>query len=139
MVVSKMPGFASGSKQFISPRLNKMWMNALPKSENRKLDFYFHCPFEKTDTTIVKLPTGAKPDVLPKETEIKCEYASYKTKYWFSDSENSIYSTTSLVLKQHHIPASGYASVKKFFDDVMQDDSEKLVVQKAPATEKKAF
>jgi hypothetical protein len=139
MILSKVPGFSSGSKLFISPRINKMWLRSLPKAENRKLDYYFPSPFEQTDTTIYKLPPGAKPDALPKETDLKCDYATYKTRYWFNESENSIYSTTSLVLKQHKIPASGYAAVKKFFDDVMQDDSQKMVIQKAPATEKKAF
>jgi len=138
MIISKVPGFASGSKIFLSPRIHKIWANNLPKADNRKLDFYFRYPFEKTDTTIFKLPAGIKPDAMPKTTELKCEYASYQTKYWFSDKENSIYSVTSLVLKQHKIPASGYASVKKFFDDVIQDDSQKMVVEKTPG-EKKAF
>lgn len=138
MIFGKMPSFTSGSKLFISPRLNKMWPTNLPKTENRKLDFYFRFPFEKNDTTILKLPTGIKPDVLPKGIELKCDFASYTSKYWYNDTENSIYSATSLVLKQHKIPASGYAVVKKFFDDVMKDDSEKIVVQKT-ATEKKAF
>ena len=138
MFVSKLPGFASGSKIFLSPRIHKIWATNLPKADNRKLDYYFRYPFEKTDTTIIKLPAGIKPDAMPKTTELKCEYASYQTKYWFSDKDNSIYSVTSLVLKQHKIPASGYASVKKFFDDVIQDDSQKMVVEKTPG-EKKAF
>src|SRR5436190_3128287 len=138
MAVAKVPGFTSGSKLFISPRFCRMWPGSLPKSDDRKLDFYFRYPFEKSDTTILKLPPGIKPDVLPKENELRCDYAVYKTKYWYNDSENSIYSATSLVLKQHKIPASAYAAVKKFFDDVIQDDAQKMVVQKN-ATDKKAF
>ncbi|HKC36941.1 MAG TPA: hypothetical protein VKB95_12795, partial [Chitinophagaceae bacterium] len=112
--------------------------SALPKSDNRKLDFYFGFPFEMSDTTITKLPASIKSDVLPKETELKCEFARYKTRYWFNQAENAVYAVTTLVLTQHKIPAAGYASVKKFFDDVIQDDSQKMVVEKA-ATEKKAF
>ncbi len=138
MIIGKLPGFVSGAKLFISPRIYKMWTRNLPKAENRKLDYYFHFPLKETDTTILKLPAGIKPDALPKETELKCDYASYKTHYWINDTENSIYSTTTLILKQHKIPASGYASVKKFFDDVIQDDAQKIVVQKT-AGEKKAF
>jgi hypothetical protein len=138
MAVAKVPDFTSGSKVFINPRFYRMWPSSLPKADERKLDFYFRYPFEKNDTTILKLPTGIKPDVLPKENELRCDYAVYKTKYWYNDSENSIYSATSLVLKQHKIPASAYASVKKFFDDVIQDDAQKMVVQKN-AGDKKAF
>ena len=138
MTVAKLPGFVTGTKLFISPRMYKMWSRNLPKSENRKLDFYFSFPFEKTDTTILKLPAGIKPDALAKENELKCAYASYKSKYWYSEAENSVYSVTTLVLKQHKIPAVDYATVKKFFDDVVQDDSQKMVVQKTTG-EKKAF
>jgi len=116
----------------------KMWSHNLPKAENRKLDYYFTFPFEKTDTTILKLPAGMKPDALAKENELKCEYASYKSKYWYNEAENSVYSVTTLILKQHKIPAAGYASVKKFFNDIIQEDTQKMVVQKT-AAEKKAF
>ena len=138
MTVAKVPEFSAGSKLFINPRVHKMWSNTLPKSENRKFDFYFHFPFEKYDTTIYKIPAGLKPDVMPKEKEIKCDYAFYKSTCWYKETENSIYSATTLILKQHKIPATGYASVKKFFDDVMLDDSQRIVVKKTE-TEKKAF
>jgi hypothetical protein len=72
MAVAKVPGFTSGSKLFISPRFYRMWPGSLPKADERKLDYYFRYPFEKSDTTILKLPAGIKPDVLPKENELLC-------------------------------------------------------------------
>jgi hypothetical protein len=131
MALRSIPEFSSGNKWFISPRIYKMWSHVLPKSENRKYDFYFHYPFEKYDTTIFKLPAGLKPDILPKEKDLKCDYASYKSKYWYNEAENSIYSIDSLTLKQHKIPALDYPQVKKFFDELMQDDAQKIVVKKA--------
>jgi hypothetical protein len=138
MAISKLPEFSAGTKLFISPRINKTWSKTLPKAENRKLDFYFHNPFEKNDTTIYKVSPTIKPDVLPAEKELKCKYASYKSKCWYSEKENSIYSVTSLILKTHKIPAADYAQVKTFFDNVMQDDAQKIVIVKKE-TEKKAF
>jgi len=138
MAIAKLPEFNAGTKLFISPRINKTWSKTLPKAENRKLDFYFHNPFEKTDTTIYKVSTTIKPDVLPAEKELKCNYASYKSKCWYNEKENSIYSVTSLILKTHKIPAADYAQVKTFFDNVMQDDAQKIVIVKKE-TEKKAF
>jgi hypothetical protein len=76
--------------------------------------------------------------VLPTEKELKCGYASYKSKCWYNEKENSIYSVTTLILKHHKIPAPDYAQVKIFFDNVMQDDSQKIVIRKTE-TEKKAF
>jgi len=139
MLVAKVPEFSAGEKLFISARMYKLWSSVLPKADNRKLDFYFRFPFEKTDTTILKLPAGAKADALPKGSEINCKYASFRSSYWYDESSNSVYSVCSLVLKQHKIPATDYPSVKKFFDDLMQDDSQKIVIRKATSPEKKAF
>jgi hypothetical protein len=144
MALRNVSEFKAGNKLFISPRLYQISKNKLPKSENRKLDFYFRFPFEKYDTTIFKLPTGFKHDVLPESKDLKCDYASYKTQYWYNETEHSIYATTSLILKQHKIPAAAYASVKTFFDDVLLDDAQRMVVKKGeaqakPAEEMKAF
>jgi hypothetical protein len=138
MTISKVPEFTAGDKLFFNPRMYKIWPRPLPKAENRKLDFYFLCPFEKVDTTIYKLPAGSKPDAMAKESELKCNYASFKTHSWYNEADNSIYSVAEFTLKQHRIPAADYPAVKKFFDDLMQADSQKLVIKKTEA-EKKAF
>ncbi|MEO6453802.1 MAG: DUF3857 domain-containing protein [Ginsengibacter sp.] len=130
MSLRSVPEFSAGNKLFISPRIHKMWPGHLPKSGNRKFDFYFRFPFEKYDTTILKLPAGMKPDVLPKEKELKCDYAFYKSRSWFNEAENSIYSAAALTLKQHKIPAADYPKVKKFFDEMIKDDSQKIIVKK---------
>jgi transglutaminase-like putative cysteine protease len=141
MVVAKIPEFNSGNKLFINPRIYKMWSNKMPKAEDRTLDFYFRYPFEKYDTTILKFPEGFKPDVLPKEKKLSCAYANYSSAYRYDEKVNAVYSTSSLILKQHKIPAAEYAGVKKFFDEMMQDDAEKIVIKKPDTkpAEKKAF
>lgn len=130
MLLRNVYEFTAGSKYFISPRINKMWSKILPKSQNRKFDYYFRFPFEKNDTTVLKLPAGIKPDVLPKEKEFKCSYGNYKSMVWYNETENSIYSVATLTLNRHKILVAEYAPVKKFFDDIMQDDSQKIVVKK---------
>lgn len=67
MALRNVTEFNAGNKFFISPRVYKIWPGHLPKSENRKFDFYFRFPFEKHDTTVFKLPVHIKPDALPKE------------------------------------------------------------------------
>jgi hypothetical protein len=130
MRIEKVPQFVAGSKMFFSPRIYKLWDGKLPKSENRKFDYYFECPFEKSDTTQINLPAGFKPDALPKDKNLECEYASYSTKYWYDESKNALFSSAKLILKEYKIPAAKYAAVKKFFDDVLQDDNERMVVKK---------
>jgi hypothetical protein len=130
MDIEKVPEFIAGSKMFISPRIYKLWSGKLPKSENRKMDFYFGHPFEKTDTTIFELPDGFVSEALPKAKEMSCKYASYSTKYWYDAGHKSIYSSTKLILQQYKIPAADYADVKKFFDEVLLDDSQRIIVKK---------
>lgn len=128
--LEKVPEFIAGNKMFISPRMYKLCEYKLPKAENRKQDFYFHNPYQKTDTTVLQLPEGFAVDALPQAKDIKCRHASYNTKYWYDEGKKAIYSTTSLVLNQYKIPAAEYAEVKKFFEDVVQDDAQRIVIKK---------
>ena len=130
MSIEKVPEFTAGSKLFLAPRLYKIWTRKLPKAENRRLDFYFSFPFEKTDTTVYVLPEGFKVDVLPPAKEFKTEYASYASKSWYDESKRSVYSYVQIILKQHVVPAAKYAEAKKFFDDVLINDGQKIVVKK---------
>jgi len=130
MSVEKIPEFTAGSKMFLSPRLHKIWTRKLPKAENRRLDFYFSFPFEKSDTTVYVLPEGYKVDVLPAAKEFKTDFTSYTSKSWYDEKERSVYTYVQIVLKQHVIPAAKYAEVKKFFDDVLVNDGQKIVVKK---------
>lgn len=130
MDVEKIAEFTAGNKLFIRPRMQKLWQNKLPKSDNRTLDYFFRFPFEKTDTTIIQLPANFSSDVLPKPKQLSCAYATYSTNYWLDEKQRAIYSTATLVLKRHRIPAAGYAEVKKMFDDLLIDDTQRIVIKK---------
>ena len=130
MSIEKIPEFIAGDKMFIAPRLYKQWAAKLPKANNRRLDFYFSNPFIKTDTTAFKLPEGFIVDALPTPKSYACEYGSYKNNYWFDEKNNSVYCTAKLELTQLKIPASKYASVKTFFDEVQQEDAQRIVIRK---------
>ncbi len=130
MEFEKLPEFTAGTKMFLNQRIYQIWSAKLPANDSRKLDFYFDNPFEKTDTTIFKLPGGYGVDVLPKEKQLKFEYGTYQTKHWFDEKQNSVITTARLILTQHRIPAARYAETKKFFDEVLDDNNQKLVIKK---------
>src|SRR6187402_1623911 len=130
MSIEKVPEFSAGSKLFLAPRLYKIWNRKLPKTDNRRLDFYFNFPFEKTDTTVYVLPAGYKVDALPPAKELKTEYTSYSTKCWYDETQKAVYSSVQIILNQHVIPAAKYAGIKKFFDDVLINDGQKIVIRK---------
>jgi len=130
MSIEKIPEFTAGSKLFLAPRLYKIWSRKLPKADSRRLDFYFSFPFEKSDTTVYVLPEGYKVDALPPAKELKNEYASFKSKSWYDEKERSVYSSVKVTLNKHVIPPAKYAEVKKFFDDVLIADGQKIVIKK---------
>lgn len=128
--IEKINDFMTGNKMFLRPRIYKIWSAKLPSNENRTEDYLFDYPFEKTDTTVYKLPAGYRVDALPKEKQMKFEFGSYNTKQWYDDQQKVVIITAKLVLTQHHIPAERYASAKAFFDEVMMDDSQRIVIKK---------
>ena len=130
MTLEKVPEFIAGNKMFFSPRLYRFNEYKLPKTEKRKHDYYFHSPFQNSDTTVLQLPEGFVVDALPRPKQAQCKYASYTTKYWFDESKKAIFSTTALTLDQMRIPAADYAEVQKFFDEVVQDDAQRIVIRK---------
>ena len=130
MKIEKVPDFTAGSKLFLAPRLYKIWTRKLPRADNRRLDYYFYFPFEATDTTVYILPEGYKTDALPANKDVKNEFASYTSRHWFDEKERSVYTVVQLFLKQHVIPAAKYADIKRFFDDVIINEGQKIVVKK---------
>jgi hypothetical protein len=141
MIVRKVPEFTAGDKYFLKPRLHKMISRSLPTATDRKLDFYFVFPFENRDTTVIKLPSNYHAEVLPKEKTLSSDYSYYQSKSWYDEKENAIYTSTSIVLNRHKIAAKDYSTVKNFFDEVMKDDAQRIIVKKTgvATTEKKPF
>ena len=130
MSMEKIPDFTAGSKMFLNPRIYKLWSYALPKAENRTQDFYFYHPLIKTDTTIYHLPDGYVVETLPKTKELKFEYGSYTTSYGFDEKQRSITTTARLVLNEYKIPVEKFTAAKKFFNDVLAEYAEKIVIKR---------
>ena len=130
MSIEKIPEFTAGNKMFLSPRIYKIWSYVLPKAENRTQDFYFQHPFIKTDTTIYKIPDGFAVETLPKTKEFKFELGSFKSTCRFDDAKKSIITTARLQLDEYKIPVAKFLATKKFFNDVLVEYSEKIVIKK---------
>jgi hypothetical protein len=128
--IEKIPQFSAGSKMFLNPRINPVWKTVLPKSENRKQDYYFDAPFIRTDSTVYSLPEGYIAESLPPVSALKCDYGSYSANYSYDKEKNQLVSITRLELTHNKIPAGKYAEVKKFFDGVLSEDTQKMVIKK---------
>jgi Domain of Unknown Function with PDB structure (DUF3857)/Transglutaminase-like superfamily len=124
------PELKTGTKMFLPPSIPDLWTSKLPNAESRKQDFYFDCPFVKIDTTLIKLPDNYKIDALPHSISDSCKYASYHSKYWYDDKTRQVYSVAMITLNQYKIPVADYGMIKKFFDNVMIENEERIVVKK---------
>ena len=129
MEIEKIPDFTAGNKYFLNPRIYKLWRYELPKAENRTQDFYFDFPLIKTDTTTYKLPEGYGLETLPKAKELKFEYGSFSSTYRFDEQQRTIVTTARLVLNDYKIPAAKFPATKKFFNDVLSEYTEKIVIK----------
>ena len=130
LVTERIPEFVAGSKMFISPRVYKICPYKLPAAENRRLDYYFSYPFIKTDTTVFMLPEGYIADVLPAEKNLSGTYSSWSSKCWYSAADKAIFTSSRFELRDSKIPAAAYSQAKTFFDEVLKDDAQHIVIKK---------
>jgi hypothetical protein len=124
------PELKTGNKMFLSPSILNLWSEKLPKAENRHQDFYFACPFEKTDTTQINLPNGYRVEALPVSITESCKYAGFTLKCWYDEKDHQVYSTTRIVLNEYKIPASEYYTVKNFFDAILLAYEDRIIIKK---------
>jgi hypothetical protein len=129
MSIGKIPEFTAGKKFFLNPRLYKISDIALPKSEHRTQDFYFHHPMIKTDTTIYQLPEGFGIETLPKPKKISFEYGSFTANYQYDESKRLVTSTARLELNEYKIPPAHFSATKTFFNAVLGEYTEKIVIK----------
>ena len=128
--LENIPEFKTSSKMFLPPHIYNIWSIKLPKSENRRQDFYFNCPFEKTDTTVFKIPDGYKLEALPEGRNSQYNSACYTSKYCYDEKSWSVYSTDKIILKKNKIPVQDYSAIKNFFDDVLKENADRIVIKK---------
>ena len=57
------------------------------------------------------------------------EYGSFTSTYRYDEKLNSIITTARLVLNEYKIPAAKFAATKKFFNEVLAEYTEKIVVK----------
>lgn len=126
----KIPEFTAGSKMFLNPRLYHIWQQPLPDTGGRTQDYYFDYPFSTSDTTCYLLPDGFVVDDLPKGRTMDCPYAAYTSSYQYDQAKKEVISCCTLQLKSRRIQAKDFASVKEFFGKVVEDETEKIVIDK---------
>lgn len=129
--MDKIPEFIAGSRMFLAPRLYKMWSKKLEAGVTRTMDYYFSHPFIMTDTTMYKLPESLHPDALPEMNRLSNEFAEFTSSYSYDKERHTILTTAKLELYSHKIPAKDYEKVRAFFDKVLHENDQRIVLKKA--------
>jgi hypothetical protein len=130
LMIEKVPDFSAGSKMFLNPRIYKIWNYKFKAEEKRTRSFYFPFPFIKTDTTVYQLPENYTVENLPKARDIKFDYGVFKTDYIYDEKKNTVTSIAFLQLSQYIIPADKFLETRKFFSQVIQEYTEKIVIKR---------
>ncbi|HLO82707.1 MAG TPA: transglutaminase family protein [Chitinophagaceae bacterium] len=127
--MEKVFDFKAGNKLFLKSRLYKIWSLKLDPQEKRKYDYLIEHPLSKSDTTLFVIPAGWTVEALPKNRSGSFQYGKFESRYWFDEATRTVYSALSLVINTKVIPASTYEESRKFFDLIIEDGNQKIVLR----------
>jgi hypothetical protein len=128
LVMEKGYDFKTGAKFFLKPRQFRNWTTKFDEEEKRSYDYFIDYPFVKSDTTIYILPEDMSVESLPKNKMLTFKYGYYEASYIFDQSTRQVSSIAHLKVTTQRFPASEYAEMKKFFDQVLDDGNQKIIL-----------
>jgi hypothetical protein len=120
----------AGDKQFYRPRVFDLMAFSVPIEENRKTDYYFDHPLQKSCVTTIDLPAGFQVETLPVNQSLKFAYGHYDINYVYDAAKNQVISTAKFNITNHVIPAAKYTELQEYLDGVAKAQNKKLVIRK---------
>lgn len=130
MEYDKAYSFHAGSKLFFEPRLYPIFNEDIPESSKRMRDYYFTCPYQVSDTTVYKFPSGYTVENMPSNKSVSKPFAQYTCTYTWDAATHTLTSVALLQLKERVIKAADYPALCDFSKQVMADVNEKIVMKK---------
>ncbi len=125
------PNYAqtAGDLLLLRPRVLGGKGRTMLEEKERKYPFEFDTATVQTDQFDLTLPAGYTPDELPPPVKIDYDFASYSSKVEMVGSNVLRYSRTYQV-KDILIPTSRLPDLKKFFRQILKDESNRGCIQK---------
>lgn len=121
---------AVGNKQFYKPSVFDLWGMTLPELKQRKTDFYFESPMQKSNVTTIDLPAGFEMETLPANVKLKFTYGDFEADYRYDQSKNQVIGTVKFNLYNQMIPAAKYAELQQYMDAIAKAQNKKLVIKR---------
>lgn len=128
---SKLPDFSAGSKHFLRPHLYTVWSRELPEEEKgRTNEYVLGTIFVETDTTVWQLPDGYIAENLPASVSFSCSVSSFEAQYKTDAAAKTITAICRFELKQGRVPASQYAEARLYFQRVVKELEQKIIIKR---------
>ena len=122
--------FKSGNKYFYQARINTLYAGNTKLSPGNNFNYMFDFPYTKTDTTVFILPSEYYVESLPEIKTISNNYAYYRSEFLKNNSGNIITAIAQFSIKKSIIPSESYTDAQSFFNQVMQNENEKIIIKK---------
>ena len=119
----------SGKRFFILPNLFGGASDKPIPDTARQYDYLVRDAYIDIDSAEIKIPSGYKPESIPKDISVQTKFGKYHSTVKFTDNKIIYYR----FMEQYNgrWPAKEYNELVKFYDQVYKADSSKLVLVKA--------
>jgi Domain of Unknown Function with PDB structure (DUF3857) len=120
----------SGKRLFINPNITTREITKLRSEEQRKYDVELNDEFKDIDTAEIRIPTGYQPESIPRDLNIETKFGKYR-------STTKVLSDKIIYYRTHEqysgrFPASDFANLAKFYDQMYKADHSMVVLVKQP-------
>jgi hypothetical protein len=130
MEYDKFCDIATGEKLFYHPHVFDLWGSTLPILNERKSDYYFEFPVQRTCITTINLPANFVVETLPSNQNLKFTYGNYEVKYVYDAVKNQVIGTATFNLTNQVIPAAKYTEMQLYMDAIAKAQNKKLVIRR---------
>lgn len=118
----------SGKRIFIKPNLLKKSYKKIDTSTVRIFDIEYPYSFQHEDTVVIQIPSGYRPEAMPKNISEKNKFGEYRINYAVSDS--TIQVQRFYMREEGIFPPSDLKPLAAFYDLVFKADRSQAVLVK---------
>ncbi len=118
----------SGKRIFIKPNLLKKSYQKIDTSAARIFDIEYPYSFQHEDTVVIQIPSGYRPEAMPKNISEKNKFGEYRIS--FSVSDSTIQVQRFYKREEGVFPPSDITSLAAFYDLVFKADRSQAVLVK---------
>lgn len=124
------PNYANvtGKRLFIAPDLFDKSNTRLPADSVRRYDFIEKEAFTEVDSITIKIPAGYRSEAIPQDISIDGKFGKYAASVKVSDDKIIYYRRWEEAASR--FPASDYAELVKFYEQLYKADHNRIVLVK---------